>query len=409
MENKNKITDNFKSVLKGNTMIFILVGVMILFEILIRSFGHGSLFAPANITNIIRQNAYVAILATGMLLCILTGGNIDLSVGSVVALVGALAGIFIVNLGMPVWLAICLCLLIGTLIGAFHGFFIAYIHIPPFITTLAGMLLWRGVATIVLDGKPIAPFPQKYLRLFESFIPNAKEEPVEVLVFGELVDKNTLITTMVIALVCVLAFITMEIISRRKKIKNNYTVSSKTSFITKLVVLSVVILIMGQFLARDRGLPVVLILLGVIVAAYSYFTQNTVPGRYLYAIGGNAKAAKLSGVNTDNVMFFAYTNMGFIAAVAALVTVARLNSAQPTAGQNYEMDAIASCFIGGASAYGGTGTVSGAVVGAIFMGVLNNGMSILGVDMNWQRAVKGLVLLAAVIFDVVSKRKKTSK
>ena len=409
MENKNKITDNLKSVLKGNTMIFILVGVMILFEILIRSFGHGSLFAPANITNIIRQNAYVAILATGMLLCILTGGNIDLSVGSVVALVGALAGVFIVNLGMPVWLAICLCLLIGTLIGAFHGFFIAYIHIPPFITTLAGMLLWRGVATIVLDGKPIAPFPQKYLKLFESFIPNAKEEPVEVLVFGELVDKNTLITTMVIALVCVLAFITMEIISRRKKIKNNYTVSSKTSFITKLVVLSVVILIMGQFLARDRGLPVVLILLGVIVAAYSYFTQNTVPGRYLYAIGGNAKAAKLSGVNTDNVMFFAYTNMGFIAAVAALVTVARLNSAQPTAGQNYEMDAIASCFIGGASAYGGTGTVSGAVVGAIFMGVLNNGMSILGVDMNWQRAVKGLVLLAAVIFDVVSKRKKTSK
>lgn len=409
MENKNKITDNLKSVLKGNTMIFILVVVMILFEILIRSFGHGSLFAPANITNIIRQNAYVAILATGMLLCILTGGNIDLSVGSVVALVGALAGVFIVNLGMPVWLAICLCLLIGTLIGAFHGFFIAYIHIPPFITTLAGMLLWRGVATIVLDGKPIAPFPQKYLKLFESFIPNAKEEPVEVLVFGELVDKNTLITTMVIALVCVLAFIAMEIISRRKKIKNNYTVSSKTSFITKLVVLSVVILIMGQFLARDRGLPVVLILLGVIVAAYSYFTQNTVPGRYLYAIGGNAKAAKLSGVNTDNVMFFAYTNMGFIAAVAALVTVARLNSAQPTAGQNYEMDAIASCFIGGASAYGGTGTVSGAVIGAIFMGVLNNGMSILGVDMNWQRAVKGLVLLAAVIFDVVSKRKKTSK
>ena len=409
MENKNKFADSLKSVLKGNTMIFILVGVMLLFEILIRSFGHGSLFAPANITNIIRQNAYVAILATGMLLCILTGGNIDLSVGSVVALVGALAGVFIVNLGMPVWLAICLCLLIGTLIGAFHGFFIAYIHIPPFITTLAGMLLWRGVATIVLDGKPIAPFPQKYLRLFESFIPSAKADPEEVFVFGELVDKNTLITTMIIALVCVLAFVAMEIISRQKKIKNNYTVSSKSSFITKLVVLSVVIIIMGQFLARDRGLPVVLILLGVIVAAYSYFTQNTVPGRYLYAIGGNAKAAKLSGVNTDNVMFFAYTNMGFIAAVAALVTVARLNSAQPTAGQNYEMDAIASCFIGGASAYGGTGTVSGAVVGAIFMGVLNNGMSILGVDMNWQRAVKGMVLLAAVIFDVVSKRKKTSK
>ena len=413
MEKKNKIGDSLKSVLKGNTMIFILVGVMLLFEILIRIGDHGSLFAPANITNIIRQNAYVAILATGMLLCILTGGNIDLSVGSVVALVGALAGVFIVNLGMPVWLAICLCLLIGTLIGAFHGFFIAYIHIPPFITTLAGMLLWRGVATIVLDGKPIAPFPTKYLNLFESFIPNPSEATVEKFgeldIFDEFVDKYTFMVTLIISLICVLAFIVMEIISRRKKIKNNYTVPSKSSFITKLCVLSVVILILGQFLARDRGLPVVLILLAVIVAAYSYFTQNTVPGRYLYAIGGNAKAAKLSGVNTDNVMFFAYTNMGFISAVAALVTIARLNSAQPTAGQNYEMDAIASCFIGGASAYGGTGKVSGAVVGAIFMGVLNNGMSILGVDMNWQRAVKGLVLLAAVIFDVVSKKKKTSK
>lgn len=413
MEKKNNFANSFKSFFKGNTMIVILVGVMLLFEVLIRIAGHGSLFAPANITNIIRQNAYVAILATGMLLCILTGGNIDLSVGSVVALVGALAGVFIVNLGMPIWLAICLCLLMGTLIGAFHGFFIAYIHIPPFITTLAGMLLWRGVATIVLDGKPIAPFPEKFLNLFESFIPNPSEATIEKFgdfeLFDEWVDKYTFMITLIISAICVLAFIIMEIISRRKKIKNNYTVPSKSSFISKLVILSVVIMILGQFLARDRGLPVVLILLGVIVAAYSYFTQNTVPGRYLYAIGGNAKAAKLSGVNTDNVMFFAYTNMGFISAVAALVTIARLNSAQPTAGQNYEMDAIASCFIGGASAYGGTGTVSGAVIGAIFMGVLNNGMSILGVDMNWQRAVKGLVLLAAVIFDVVSKKKKTSK
>ena len=414
MEKKtSNVSNTLKSVLKSNTMLFVLVGVMILFEILIRITGHGSLFAPANVTNIIRQNAYVAILATGMLLCILTGGNIDLSVGSVVALVGALAGVFIVNWGWPIPLAVLACLILGTAIGAFHGFFIAYIHIPPFITTLAGMLLWRGVATIVLDGKPIAPFPQKYLKLFESFIPSPSDATIEKFgeldIFDEFVDKYTFMITLIISLVCVLAFVILEIISRRKKIKNNYTVSSTGSFVAKLVVLSVVIMIMGQFLARDRGLPVVLILLGVIVAAYSYFTQNTVPGRYLYAIGGNAKAAKLSGVNTDNVMFFAYTNMGFISAVAALVTIARLNSAQPTAGQNYEMDAIASCFIGGASAYGGTGTVGGAVVGAIFMGVLNNGMSILGVDMNWQRAVKGLVLLGAVIFDVVSKKKKTSK
>ncbi|MBC6714341.1 multiple monosaccharide ABC transporter permease [Treponema sp. Marseille-Q3903] len=411
MQRNNKISGTVKSVFKSNTMIFVLVGVMILFEVLIRIADHGSLFAPANITNIIRQNAYVAILATGMLLCILTGGNIDLSVGSVVALVGALAGVFIVTLGLPVWLSICLCLLIGTMIGAFHGFFIAYIHIPPFITTLAGMLLWRGVATIVLDGKPIAPFPQKYLNLFESFLPSPSEATIErfgeIDLFDEFIDKYTFMVTLIISLICVLAYIILEIVSRQKKIKKNYTVPSFGSFIAKLTILSIVIIILGQFLARDRGLPVILILLGIIIAVYSYFTKNTVPGRYLYAIGGNVKAAQLSGINTNNVMFFAYTNMGFISAVAALVTVARLNSAQPTGGTNYEMDAIASCFIGGASAYGGTGTVSGAVVGAIFMGVLNNGMSILGVDMNWQRAVKGMVLLLAVIFDVVSKKKKS--
>ena len=408
-DKKTNVTDTLKAVLKSNTMLFVLVGVMILFEVLIRITGHGSLFAPANVTNIIRQNAYVAILATGMLLCILTGGNIDLSVGSVVALVGALAGVFIVNWGWPIWLAVLACLIIGTAIGAFHGFFIAYIHIPPFITTLAGMLLWRGVATIVLDGKPIAPFPDKYLKLFESYLPSASEKMGEFEFLGRWVDKYTLIVTLIITAIAIVAYVMLEIISRRNKIKKNYTVQSRGSFIAKLIVLSIVIFIIGQFLARDRGLPVVLILLGVIIAAYSYFTQHTVPGRYLYAIGGNEKAARLSGVNTNNVMFFAYTNMGFIAAVAALVTIARMNSAQPTAGQNYEMDAIASCFIGGASAYGGTGTVGGAVVGAIFMGVLNNGMSILGVDMNWQRAVKGSVLLAAVIFDVMSKRKKASK
>ena len=412
-ENKVKVSNTLKAVLKSNTMLFVLVGVMILFEILIRITGHGSLFAPANVTNIIRQNAYVAILATGMLLCILTGGNIDLSVGSVVALIGALAGVFIVNWGWPIWLSVLACLILGTAIGAFHGFFIAYIHIPPFITTLAGMLLWRGVATIVLDGRPIAPFPEKYLRLFESYLPATSDATYEkfgdIEIFDEWVDKYILMITLIVTIIAILAYVTMEIVSRRNKIKKNYTVPSRGSFIAKLVVLSIVIFIIGQFLARDRGLPVVLILLGVIIAIYSYFTQNTVPGRYLYAIGGNEKAARLSGVNTKNVMFFAYTNMGFIAAVAALVTIARMNSAQPTAGQNYEMDAIASCFIGGASAYGGTGTVGGAVIGAIFMGVLNNGMSILGVDMNWQRAVKGSVLLAAVIFDVVSKQKKASK
>ena len=412
MENKSKLGNNMKSVFKGNTMIFILVGVMLLFEVLIRISGHGSLFAPANITNIIRQNAYVAILATGMLLCILTGGNIDLSVGSVICLVGAIAATLIVNLHCNIYLAIFLSLVIGTAIGAWHGAFIAYLHIPPFITTLSGMLLWRGVALIVLDGMTISPFPQKYLNLFSSYIPEvfmpelSKQALTDAAAKAHLQAISLNVTMIIAILICAL-FIVMQLVSRKTKERKGYSVPSRTSFISSLVVITAVVLIVSWLLGHHHGIPTVLILLAVVIACYSYYTQHTVPGRYLYAIGGNVKAAKLSGVNTDNVMMFAYTNMGFLSAVAALVCIARFNSAAPTAGQSYEMDAIGSCFIGGASAYGGTGTVSGAVIGAIFMGVLNNGMSILGVDSNWQQAVKGFVLLLAVIFDVVSKQRKS--
>ena len=389
---------NIKKSLKNNTMLIILAAVMILFQILIVAFDKGSLFAPSNITNIINQNAYVVILATGMLLCILTGGNIDLSVGSVICLVGALAGTLIVNLHWPIWLSICLCLLTGLFIGAWHGFWIAFVHIPPFICTLSGMLLWRGVALIILNGLTISPFPEKYMKLFSNYLPGTSAN--EAVIFG---------VTVGIALLACVVLVLVETISRISKVKKGYTVGSLPGFIAKMVILCAVIMAVGILLGKDKGIPVVLIIVAVIVAIYAYYTQNTVPGRYLYAIGGNEKAARLSGVNTDKVMMFAYTNMGFLSAVAALVCVARFNSAAPTAGQNYEMDAIASCFIGGASAYGGTGTIGGAVIGAIFMGILNNGMSILGVDSNWQRAVKGLVLLLAVIFDVVSKKKKSGK
>lgn len=383
---------NIRKMLKDNTMIFILIAVMILFQIFIVSAGRGSLFAPSNITNIINQNVYVVILATGMLMCILTGGNIDLSVGSVVALVGAIAGSLIVNMHMPVPVSIVICLLVGLAIGAWHGLWIAFVHIPPFIVTLSGMLLWRGVALIVLNGLTISPFPENYLKIFSSYIPGN--------------DSATFVVTMAIAVISCLAVVFAQITSRISKRKKGYEIDTAPIFAAKIIIFCAVILVVGMLLARDRGLPVVLIIVAAIVAIYAYYTQNTIPGRYLYAVGGNAKAARLSGVNTDHVMFFAYTNMGFLAAVAGLVCVARFNSAAPTAGQNYEMDAIASCFIGGASAYGGTGTVGGAVIGAVFMGILNNGMSILGVDANWQRAVKGLVLLAAVVFDVVSKKRK---
>lgn len=413
--------------LKNNTMLIALVAVMVLFEILmgIKS-GEGfnlfgmSLFSPSNITNIINQNAYVVILATGMLLCILTGGNIDLSVGSIVCLVGAVAGSMIVNHGCNIYLTIVVCLFIGTLIGAWHAFWIAYMHIPPFICTLSGMLLWRGVSLIILDGLTISPFPENYLRLFSSYI-GQSEKTSEIM--GTMYDlqgnpfedvvwfyaTKTLLITIIIGAICCALMVLFQLFSRINKQKKGYYVDSLGSFIVRQVVISVIIMVVSVLLGLNNGFPVILVLLAVVIACYAYYTQNTVPGRYLYAIGGNAKAAKLSGVNTDNVMFFAYTNMGFLSALAALVCVARFNSASPTAGQNYEMDAIGSCFIGGASAYGGTGTVGGAVIGAIFMGVLNNGMSILGVDSNWQKAVKGLVLLMAVIFDVVSKQRKSSK
>ncbi|MCQ2596900.1 MAG: sugar ABC transporter permease [Treponema sp.] len=408
--------DSIKKALKNNTMIFILIAVAIFFEALIQIGGKGSLLSPSNVTNIINQNAYVVILATGMLLCILTGGNIDLSVGSIVCLVGAVAGTFIINMGWPVLPTILLCLIVGLLVGAWHGFWIAFVHIPPFICTLSGMLLWRGVSLLILNGMTISPFPAKYMNIFSSYLPDlflqqvTDDMPDDL--FFSILEKNQKITftvTLIVALVVCAIILTAGIIGRASKRRKGYAVPSAISFIIKQVILCGIIVALGVLLGLDKGIPIVLVFVAIIVLAYAYFTQNTVPGRYLYAIGGNAKAAKLSGINTDKVMFFAYTNMGFLSGVAALVVAARLNSAAPTAGQNYEMDAIASCFIGGASAYGGTGTIGGAVIGAVFMGILNNGMSILGVDMNWQRTVKGLVLLLAVIFDVVSKKRKSSK
>lgn len=396
-----------KKILKNNTMFIALIVIMVMFQILIVATDNGSLFAPSNITNIINQNAYVVILATGMLLCILTGGNIDLSVGSIVALVGAIAGTLIVNLHCNIYVAIMLCLLVGIAIGAWHGMWIAFIHIPPFIVTLAGMLLWRGVALIVLNGLTISPMPDNYLNLFASYLPNISQNMADN--NPEAAVALTFSVTMVIAVLCCIALWISQFVQRASKRRKGYDVQPIFLFIAKLVLFTAVIIAVATFLGKDKGLPVILIIVAVIVAIYAYYTQNTVQGRYLYALGGNAKAAQLSGVNTDHVMFFAYTNMGFLSAVAALVCVARFNSAAPTAGTNYEMDAIGSCFIGGASAYGGTGTVSGAVIGAIFMGVLNNGMSILGIDSNWQKAVKGLVLLLAVLFDVVSKKRKSTK
>lgn len=375
-----------KETLKKNTMVIALIVVAVFFTFM----TDGALLLSSNITNLIAQNGYVVILAVGMLLCILTGGNIDLSVGSIVCLVGAVVGKLMVNGGVNMWVAIGAGLLVGLLIGIWQAFWIAYVRIPPFIVTLAGMLLWRGLALIVLDGLTISPMPDSYIALFNNYIPGY----VTALIAGVLICAG---------------FIASVIWKRIKAKKNGYQQSNLYSDIAKCVIITAVVMFVCIKLYSYKGLPTILILLAIIVAAYAYYTSKTVSGRYYYAVGGNENAAKLSGVKTNRVYFIAYVNMAVLSAVAALVCIARFNSAAPTAGTNYEMDAIGACFIGGASAYGGIGTVPGVVIGAIFMGVLNNGMSIMGIDANWQKAVKGLVLLAAVAFDVISKKKQSSK
>ena len=384
-----------KTALKNNTMLFALVVVMILFQVLITIGGKGSMFAPTNVSNLIMQNSYVVILATGMLLCILTGGNIDLSVGSIVALVGAVTGILIVNMNMNIYLAMLLSLLVGLAIGVWQGFWIAYMNIPPFLVTLSGMLIWRGLATVLLNGTTISPFPESYLKYFTSYIPGAQSE-------------NVLMISLIIGAACCIVMFGISLYSQAKKRRKGYDTGNTTLLIIKLAVISAVIMVICYLLGNNKGIPVVLVLLAVVVLVYHYLTTRTVSGRHLYALGGNAKATQLSGIDTRRIMFGAYVNMAFLAAVAALVCVARFNSAAPSAGTNYELDAIGACFIGGASAYGGTDTVGGAVIGAIFMGILNNGMSILGIDANWQKMIKGLVLLFAVVFDVVSKKRSKS-
>ena len=370
---------------------------------------HGTIAAPMNITSLVAQNAYVFILAVGMLLCILTGGNIDLSVGSVVCFTGAVGAILLVNKGVSMPLVVIIMLLTGIAIGAFQGFWIAYVRIPPFIVTLAGMLAFRGLSNVLLDGKGIPLGEQaSFMKIFGGgntcYIPDLFNMGIYIPSMN-IVIKHFNLTCFIIGIVAVLIFLALEIRSRLVKKKKGYETDKLWAFILKNGIIAAAIIWVFWKFSCDKGLPNVLIILMVVILFYGYLTGNTTIGRSFYAVGGNEKATKLSGINTNKVYFIAYTNMGLLSAVAALVTMARLSSAQPTAGNQYEMDAIGSCFIGGASAYGGIGTVPGVIIGAILMGVINMGMQLMSVDQNMCKVVKGGVLLAAVIFDVVSKRR----
>ena len=386
---------------KAKSLDFIKKYTMIIVLIVVTAFfawrTGGAILLPMNVSSLISQNAYVFILATGMLLCILTGGNIDLSVGSVVCFVGAIGAVLMVNMKVNMVVAILIMILVGTLIGAFQGFWIAYVRIPPFIVTLAGMLAFRGLSNVVLDGMTISIKEcTAFVNLFgggaNCYIPDF---------FG---NGSLNLTCVFAGVLATVIYVFIQIKSRMSKQKKGYAIENMAVFLIKTIVIGVVILAFSFRLAQHKGIPTVLIWVLIVVMVYGYITSNNTTGRYFYAVGGNEKATKLSGINTNKVYFLAYLNMGFLAALAGMVTIARMTSAQPTYGQSYEMDAIGSCFIGGASAYGGIGTVPGVIVGAVLMGVINLGMSLMGVDQNMQKVVKGLVLLAAVIFDVVSKR-----
>lgn len=386
---KMKITAS----LKKYTMIIALVLVIAFFY----WSTEGKILYAQNINNLISQNAYVFVLATGMLLCILTGGNIDLSVGSVVCFVGGIGAVIMSN-GMNSWLAVAAMLIVGLIVGMFQGFWIAYVKVPPFIATLAGMYAFRGLSNVVLQGYTVSVSDTTFLNVFgggaDCYVPN--------FIGGENLNLTCLVAGILIAVIYILLTVKNRI---RKKTKG-YTTEPFAGEMIKTVLISAVIIWLFYKLSNYKGIPSALVWIAVVLLVYAYITSRTTIGRYLYAVGGNEKATRLSGVNTKKVYFFAYANMGLLSGLAGILTIARATSAQPTYGQGYEMDAIAACFIGGASAYGGVGSVVGMVVGATLMGVINQGMSIMGMEANYQKVVKGLVLLIAIIFDVMSKKEK---
>jgi|SRR5690625_775745 len=384
----DKIKDLIKNNIRRYGMAIALVLIMGLFQVL----TDGILLKPLNITNLILQNSYILILAVGMLLVIITG-NVDLSVGSVVALIGAISAHLMLKQNMSVVPVILISLLIGALVGAWHGFWIAFIKIPAFIVTLSGMLLFRGLTLVILKGQTLAPFEESYRILSSGFIKD---------IFG---GQGLHITTLVIGVIFSLVYVYNEFRDRRNKIKYGFKVPSMNILIAKIIIVLVSINLLTYSLAAYKGAPNVLVLLAFLVLVYSFVANKTIAGRYIYAIGGNEKAARLSGIKTDMILFWVYVNMGLLTALAGIVFTGRLNAAMPRAGTGFELDAIAACYIGGASASGGVGTIIGAIIGGLVMGVLNNGMSILGIGIDWQQAIKGLVLLVAVAFDAYTKAK----
>lgn len=392
---KNRATTAISHVISdlGKNGIFLaLIAVVVLFSFL----TNGILLRPQNISNLIVQNGYILILAIGMVM-VIVAGHIDLSVGSVAAFVGAVSGVLIRDAGVPWWAAILLSLVVGALVGAWQGFWIAFVGIPAFIVTLAGMLIFRGLALVVLGNTNIGSFPEEYRALGNGFLTD---------LFGSFaVDPFT----MGIAIIAIIAFVVQQLRTRRASESYGQDVEPIVWFVGKLVIVTIGVGAFAYALATFKGIPITLIVLAVLVMIYGIVANRSVFGRHIYAIGGNRHAAELSGVKTRNVDFYIFVNMGVLAALAGLVFTARLNLAGPKAGEGFELEAISAAFIGGAAVQGGVGTIGGAIIGGLIIGVLNNGMSIIGIGIDWQQAVKGLVLLLAVAFDVFNKRRSGSR
>lgn len=384
--------DVVRNLLKNNMRQYGMIIALVLITVMFQALSDGILLKPLNVTNILQQYGFILVLAIGMVLVIITG-HIDLSVGSIAAFVGALAAIMMVDYDMPYYIVIVLSLLIGALVGAWQGFWIAYLKIPSFIVTLAGMMLFRGLTQVVLDGQSIAPFPKAFQKISSGFLPDIDG------------SSSMHILTIIIGVFLSVVTIIQEFRDRRTQQKYEFEVLPYPWFIAKLVAMIAIINLFTYVLANYRGIPFILIILFVLVIVYSFVMKKTVMGRHIYALGGNEKAALLSGVKTKWVTFWVFVNMGVLSALSGLIFAARLNAATPKAGVNFELDAIAAVFIGGASASGGIGTVMGAIIGGLVMAVMNNGMSLIGVSVNWQLVIKGLVLLLAVGFDIYNKNK----
>ncbi|NYZ13730.1 sugar ABC transporter permease [Azospirillum sp. RWY-5-1] len=378
-----------KSSLREYGMLLSLFAIMIFFQVA----TDGTLLRPLNLTNLVLQNSYIVIMALGMLLVIVTG-HIDLSVGSVAGFIGAVAAVLMVRMGLHFVPAALICLAVGGLIGAAQGYWVAYFRIPSFIVTLAGMLVFKGLALALLQGQSVGPFPPTFQKLSSGFIP-------ELLPGFEGLYPTSL------AIGALLALALVYLNHRARALRESHGVETEPYgfFLGKNLLVFAVVVYFAYLIASHRGLPNVLVIMTALIALYAFVTARTVVGRQIYAVGGNAKAARLSGIKAERLTFLTFVNMGVLAALAGLVFAARLNTATPKAGLGFELDVIAACFIGGASAYGGVGKVGGAVIGALIMGVMNNGMSILGIGIDYQQVIKGLVLLGAVCLDVYNQRR----